>query len=404
MSKKAAVTIETAVDGSSPGGGGVERAAEQWFRRAAPAGGDPAAGGARKSERTKPRAWLEETRQAWAAKLNLAFDRPGVADRVTPESHAAQLARAREAGDAAAEERLLLNPPSAHIGPAAKHRWEDRSSGVPTLKPDRYVAYDEASASAREARSAHARDPAEAAEALDAEIAVLEAEQRRADDAAARRRKEADARREAERRRVEAKRDEERKARRTALGRRPGGVELYLAYLADIDPKWNVDGNDATTGANIDAALDAAESDGTRLGRLRGVLSDEAADARFRRELARCGGRFRTAELDHAVATAEALRKRVSRVRELFATPGGDAALVAALEDRNRSWSRTGTPIDIERALDVAERRLDRGQAATWEHRVVLEAEQVFPDAPSAAWRRAWALASSPRPAGRAGA
>ena len=373
---------------------GVERAAEQWFRRAAPKGGDPAAGGARKSERTKPRAWLEETRQAWAAKMNLAFDRAGVADRVTPESHAAQLARAREAGDAAAAERLLLNPPSAHIGPAAKHRWEDRSSGAPVLKPDRYVAYDEASASAREARSAHARDAEEAAEArmrveaLDVEIAALEAEQRRADHAAARRRKEADARLEVERRRAEAKRDEERKARRTALGRVPGGVELYLAHLADIDPKWNVDGNDATTGANIDAALDAAESDGTRLGRLRGVLSDEAADARFRRELGRRGGRFGTAELDDAVATAEALRKRVSRVRELFAAPGGDAALVAALEDRNRSWSRTGTPIDIERALDVAERRLDRRQAATWEHRVVLEAEQVFPNAPSAAWRR----------------
>ena len=369
---------------------GVQRAAVHWFRRAAPKGGDPASGGARKSERTKPKAWLEETRQAWAAEMNLAFDRAGVADRVTPDSHAAQLARAREAGDAAEEERLLLNPPSAHIGPAAKHRWEDRS---PAEKPDRYVAYEEASASAREAWSAHARAAAEAAEArsrveaLDAEIAALEAEQRRADEAA-RRRKEAAAQREAERRRAEAKRDEERKARRTALGRRPGGIELYLANLADLDPKWNVDGNDATTGGSIDAALDAAESDGTRLGRLRGVLSDEAADARFRRELGKRGGRFGTADLDDALATAETLRKRVSRVKELFATPGGDAALVAALDRRSPSWPRTGTPTDIERALDVAERRLDRRQAATWEHRVVLEAEHVFPDAPAAAWRR----------------
>ena len=191
---------------------GVERAAEQWFRRAASAGRDPASGGARKSERTKPREWLEETRQAWAAEMNLAFDRAGVADRVTSESHATQLARAREAGDAAAEERLLLNPPSEHIGPAAKHKWEDRS-GAPELKPDRYVEYEEASASAREARSAHARDAAEAAEArsrvetLDAEIAALEAEQRRA-DAAARRRKEAAARREAEQRRDDAKWEE----------------------------------------------------------------------------------------------------------------------------------------------------------------------------------------------------
>ena len=372
---------------------GVERAAEQWFRRSAPAGRDPASGGARKSGRTKPRAWLEETRQAWASEMNQAFDRAGVADRVTPESHAAQLARARGAGDAAEEERLLLNPPSAHIGPAAKHRWEDRSSGAPELKPDRYAAYEDASASAREARSAHARDAAEAAgarsgvEALDAEIAALDAEQRRA-EAAARRRKEAAARREAERRRAEAERDEERKARRTALGSVPGGVELFLANLADLDPNWSVDGNDATTDGNIDAALDAAESDDTRLGRLRGVLSDEATDARFRRELGRRAGRFGTADLDDALAPAETLRKRVSRVRELFATPGGDAALVAALEDRNRSWSRTGTPIDIERALDVAEQSPDRRQDATWEHRVVLEAEREFPDVPSTGWRR----------------
>ena len=366
---------------------GVERAAEQWFRRAAPKGGDPAAGGARKSERTKPRVWLEETRQAWAAEMNLAFDRAGVADRVTSESHAAQLARAREAGDVAEAERLLLNPPSEHIGPTAKHRWEDRS---PAQKPDRYVAYEEASASAREARSAHARDTAEAAEArlmvemLDAEIAALEAEQRRADEVA---RREVAARREAERRRAEAKRDEERKARRTALVDVPGGVELFLANLADLDPNWNVDGNDATTGGHIDAALDAAESDGTRLGRLRGVLSDEAADARFRQQLGRGGGRFGMADLDGAVAAAEALHRRVSRVRELFAAPGGDAALVAALEDRSSFWSHTGTPADIERALDVAERRSDR-RAPTWEHRVVLEAEQAFPDVPSTGWRR----------------
>ncbi len=47
---------------------GVERGAEQWFRRAAPKKGDPASGGARKTERTKPRSWLEETRQAWAGR------------------------------------------------------------------------------------------------------------------------------------------------------------------------------------------------------------------------------------------------------------------------------------------------------------------------------------------------
>ena len=371
---------------------GVERAAEQWFRRAAPAGRDPASGGARKSERTKPREWLEETRQAWAAEMNLAFGRAGVADRVTAESHAAQLARAREAGDAEEEQRLLLNPPSAHIGPAAKHRWEDRS-GAPELKPDRYAAYEQASAAAREVRLAHARDAAEAAEArrrietLDVKIAALEAEQRRA-DAAARRRKEAAARREAEKRRDDAKWKAKAKDREAALGLLPGGVELYLAHLADIDPKWNVNGNHATTRENVDAALEAAESDARRLERLRGVLTDEAAAARYRQQLGKRAGRAGTADLDEALAPAEALRRRVSRLRELFAAPGGDAAFFTALKDRNPSWPRTATPIDIERALGVAKRSRDRRQAATWEHRVVLEAEQQFPDVPSAAWRR----------------
>ena len=369
---------------------GVERAAQQWFRRAAPAGRDPASGGARKSERTKPREWLEETRQAWAAEMNLAFGRAGVADRVTAESHAAQLARAREAGDAAAEQRLLLNPPSEHIGPAAKHRWEERS---PEQKPNRYVEYEQASAAAREARLAHARDAAEAAEArrrietLDVKIAALEAEQRRA-DAAARRRKEAAARREAERRRDEAKWKEKAKDREAALGLLPGGVELYLAHLADLDPKWNVNDNHATTRGNVDAALGAAESDARRLERLRGVLTDEAAAARYRQQLGKGAGRAGTADLDEALAPAEALRRRVSRLRELFAAPGGDAALFSALEDRNPSWPRTAAPIDIERALDVAGRGRRRRQASTWEHRVVLEAEQQFPGVPSAAWRR----------------
>ena len=369
---------------------GVERAAEQWFRRAAPTGRDPASGDARKSERTKPREWLGETRQAWAAEMNLAFGRSGVADRVTAESHAAQPARAREAGDAAEEQRLLLNPPSAHIGPAAKHRWEERSGA---LKPDRYAEYEQASAAAREARLAHARDAAEAAEArrrietLDVKIAALEAEQRRA-EAAARRRKEAAARREAERRRDDAKWKEKANRREAALGLLPGGVELYLAHLADIDPKWNVNGNHATTRGNVDAALGAAESDARRLERLRGVLTDEAAAARYRQQLGKGAARITTADLDEALAPAEALRKRVSRLRELFAAPGCDAAFFAALEDRSPSWPRTATPIDIERALGVAKRSRDRRRAATWEHRVVLEAEQQFPDVPSAAWRR----------------
>ncbi len=418
---------------------GVERAAEQWFRRAAPKGGDPAAGGAKKSGRTKPKAWLEETREAWAAEMNVAFDRAGVADRVTSDSHATQLAQACEAGDAAEEERLLLNPPSVHIGPAAKHRWEDRS---PKLKPDRVVEYEEVSAAAREARSAYARDAAEAAEArrrvevLDAELAALEAEQRRADaaarhrqeaaarreaeqrrakEAAARReaeqrRQEAAARREAEQRRADAEWDEKRNVRDTALRRVPGGVELYLAHLADLDPTWNANGNNTTTRENVDAALDAAESDDTRRDRLRDVLSDEAAAARYRQELGEGAGRFNTADLDRALAVAErdreerrqaeaaqrqrraATGRRVSRLERLFDAPGGNEAFFAALDAQNPSWRRTGTrPSDIDRALDVAERGRDPDQPPPWRHRLVLEAERAFPGAASTAWQDAGA-------------
>ena len=160
---------------------GVARGAEQWFRRAAPKKGDPSSGGARKTERTKPRAWLEETRSAWAGEMNLAFARAGVDDQVTAESHATQLARARAAGDTAEEARLLLNPPSSHIGPPAKHSWEDRPGRAPEQKLDRYVAAEAAAASAEAVRSAHVPDVAEAAEArsrvaaLDARIAALEA-------------------------------------------------------------------------------------------------------------------------------------------------------------------------------------------------------------------------------------
>ena len=160
---------------------GLARGAERWFRRAAPKKVDPSSGGARKTDRTKPRAWLEETRSAWAGEMNLAFERAGVDDRATAESHATQLARARAAGDTAAEAHLLLNPPSTHIGPPAKHSWEDRPGRAQALKLDRYLAAEAAAASAEQVRSVHAPDVAAAAEArsqveeLDARIAELEA-------------------------------------------------------------------------------------------------------------------------------------------------------------------------------------------------------------------------------------
>ena len=236
---------------------GVERAAEQWFRRAAPAGRDPASGGARKSERTKPREWLEETRQAWAAEMNLAFGRAGVADRVTAESHAAQLARAREAGDAAEESAFCSTrrqstsgrrrSTAGRRGRRSRSRTGTSSTSRRRLLPGR---------SGWRTRGTRRKPPRRGggSTTLDVKIAALEAEQRRA-EAAARRRKEAAARREAEKRRDEAKWKEKAKDREAALGLLPGGVELYLAHLADIDPKWNVNDNHATTRENVDAAL-----------------------------------------------------------------------------------------------------------------------------------------------------
>ena len=554
---------------------GVERAAEQWFRRAAPKKGDPASGGARKTERTKPRSWLEETRQAWAGEMNLAFERAGVDDRVTSESHATQLARARAAGDAAEEVRLLLNPPSLHIGPSAKHNWEDRPGRAQELKPDRYVAAEAAAASAEEVRSAHAPDVAEVAEArsrvaaLDARIAALEAEvaagERRAGlaareesvratsaggqwldeahqsvrgdgrltpgereravetvegrlraDLAAREESlmatstgstllkeeygeavaeaaaaQSFAKRESVLERVAQRVGEELSAREEALRSIPlgrqhlsaaeqaravgpagpplaeresvvraaeqrvgeeldrreervlaatgddrllagaaeeltergavsgdggfaeraliidraedlleaeraefglkeadlrkdaageeflrdargdvlgaadrepetladgwtvidqaaaararvealgiGGMDLYHAHLADIDPKWGVDGNAATTRGNQDAALSAADSDVARLGRLRAVLSDEAAAARYREVLGDGPGRFDTADLDRALAAGE--REREERAATAWAG-------LAAREESVRATSAGGQWLD----------------------------------------------------------
>ena len=145
-------------------------------------------------------------------------------------------------------------------------------------------------------------------------------------------------------------------------------------------------------------------------GRLRDVLSDEAADARFRQELGRCGGRFGTADLDDALAAAErdrqkrrqteaaerkrreATGQRVSRLEQLLGAPGGSEAFFAALDAQKPSWRRTGTrPSDIDRALDAAERGRDADEAPPWRHRLVLDAERAFPGAASTAWQDAGA-------------
>ena len=88
---------------SERGNDGVERAPEQWFKRFNAAA--PEQGGARKSTAQRPKAWLEETRAAWAAQTNQALERAGHAVRIDHRSLAAQ-----------GVERL----PSLHLGPSVQ--------------------------------------------------------------------------------------------------------------------------------------------------------------------------------------------------------------------------------------------------------------------------------------------
>ena len=87
---------------SERGNDGLERDAEQWFKRYNAAA--PARGGARKSTALHPKAWLEETRAAWAAQTNAALERAGHEVRIDHRSLEAQ-----------GSDRL----PGLHVGPVA---------------------------------------------------------------------------------------------------------------------------------------------------------------------------------------------------------------------------------------------------------------------------------------------
>ena len=54
---------------------GIERPADQWFKRYN--GKQPERGGAQKSESLKPKAWLEQTREAWSHYANRALEQAG---------------------------------------------------------------------------------------------------------------------------------------------------------------------------------------------------------------------------------------------------------------------------------------------------------------------------------------
>ena len=203
----------------------------------------------------------------------------------------------------------------------------------------------------------------------------------------------------------EAKRD----TRLQALGKQHGGTDLFYAHLADLDPGWDRNRNNTTTRENIDAALDAAESDDTRLARLRDVLSDEAAAARCSEVLNDIAGQFKTADLDRALtaverereerrqaeerhraaAVAERERKeRLSRVEQVLSAPASAEAFIAALNAQNPSWRTGASPADIDQALD-AEGSLGRRKPTSRQDQLVLDTEAMFPDAPSTTCRDA---------------
>ena len=200
--------------------------------------------------------------------------------------------------------------------------------------------------------------------------------------------------------------EEQRDTGLRALERQPGGLDLYRAHLADLDPQWDWKRNARSSRENIDAALAAAGSDAVRLGRLRVVLSNEVDAARYGEELDKVAGQFKTSDVDSALAAAEqerekrekrlreekkaaAAEKRVARIEQLFAGDGGDKALISVLDAHKSTWRETGTgPADIDTVIDVAEVR-DRAKPTPEEHAVVVDAERVFAATPSAAFRQA---------------
>ena len=102
--------------------------------------------------------------------------------------------------------------------------------------------------------------------------------------------------------------EERRDARVKELRALPGGIDLYLAHLADLDPKWDRKRNRKSSRENIDAALAAAQSDAPRLDLLRDVLSNEADAAHYREVLDDSPDQFSTATLDRALAAGEGAR------------------------------------------------------------------------------------------------
>ena len=343
---------------------GVLRAAEDWFRRAAAKGKDPASGGARKSTRTKPREWLIETRQAWAAHMNRAFERAGVADRATADSHWTQVTRAAVAGDVMEMERLLLNPPAPHIGPASKRRWDDRDLEE---MPDRYAQHEEAVAAAWEIWWAHTKDVAESeigwtqVAELDARIGALEAEQRAEDAAVAER----------ERERLEAERRAAEERRRAVLEEREALVDAVSQ-----GHMWRMrEQQEVLSGADRPLTLDEREGIverveqriGEDLDRREGEIGATVIGATLLQEMSGAGS---TGEAPRNLLAArerivEKVAQRVDkdlrdREEELRSIPPGEQYLAEARQALLGGADRPATFAERESMVTTAEQRLEK--------------------------------------------
>ena len=103
---------------------GIERPADQWFKRYNAK--QPERGGAQKSESLKPKAWLEQTREAWSHHANRALERAGHEARIDHRTLEAQ-----------GIERL----PGIHLGPNVV---EMEGRGIRTERADTALSIDTA--------------------------------------------------------------------------------------------------------------------------------------------------------------------------------------------------------------------------------------------------------------------
>ena len=94
---------------------GLGRTPETWFKRYNAK--QPERGGARKSTATRPKEWLELTREGWANQANEALERAGSRERIHEGTLEEQYRDALEAGDERAAARLEHREPGVHIGP-----------------------------------------------------------------------------------------------------------------------------------------------------------------------------------------------------------------------------------------------------------------------------------------------